>query len=147
ELPRPLTAPACRTGLEPTRPTSPSRSRRRIGLPAVPAALPSDEMSDPMHVPEPPAEPSPESPDVHRGGSRGGNRASAPLLAAVLVVVLGGGGLFVAGVARGARTASQPGTPAGEAELFQPFWDAYTAITEHYAGEPVTHRQVVSGAI
>ena len=100
-----------------------------------------------MHVPEPPAEPSPESPDVHRGGSRGGNRASAPLLAAVLVVVLGGGGLFVAGFALGARTASQPGTPAGEAELFQPFWDAYTAITEHYAGEPVTHRQVVAGAI
>ena len=106
-----------------------------------------------MHVPEPspvpPAEPADGSPpaDVAPPDRRGGSLPRAPLLAAVLVVVLAGGGLFAAGFALGTRTASQPGTPGGEAELFGPFWDTYTAVTEHYAGEPVTHRQVVAGAI
>jgi carboxyl-terminal processing protease len=69
------------------------------------------------------------------------------LLAAALATVLAGSGLFFAGFALGARTAGQPGTPADETRAFQPFWDAYCAVTQHYAGEPVPHRQVISGAI
>jgi len=74
-------------------------------------------------------------------------RRSAAVIAAILVAVIAGSGLFAAGFALGDRTASQPGTPTGAARAFQPFWDTYAAITEHYAGDPVAVKQLVDGAI
>ena len=35
----------------------------------------------------------------------------------------------------GARTATTPGTPAADAELFAPFWDVYESITKSYVGD------------
>jgi carboxyl-terminal processing protease len=74
-------------------------------------------------------------------------RRRSALLAGALATVIAGSGLFFAGFLLGARTAAQPGTPADETRAFQPFWDAYGAVTQHYAGEPVSHKQVISGAI
>ncbi|MDP2350248.1 MAG: S41 family peptidase, partial [Chloroflexota bacterium] len=47
----------------------------------------------------------------------------------------------------GRQTALTPGTPAGEAEAFQPFWDTYRAITDRYAGGDVDRRALIEGAI
>lgn len=92
------------------------------------------------HPPTPP--PSPERPGRPR-------RSAAPivLISAILVAILGGSSLFLAGFVLGARTASQPGTPADAAAAFKPFWDTYAAINKDYAGEPVTRKQLVDGAI
>lgn len=69
-------------------------------------------------------------------------------LAAALVLVLGGGGLFLSGYLLGAHVATTPGTPAGAEAAFAPFWDAYTAIRRQYAGSPApTEKQLVEGAI
>jgi carboxyl-terminal processing protease len=69
------------------------------------------------------------------------------IVAAAIVVVLGGTGLFAAGFALGSQTSDQPGTPADAAADFQPFWDTYAAIGQHFAGEPVSRQQLVQGAI
>ncbi|MHB8458731.1 MAG: S41 family peptidase [Candidatus Limnocylindrales bacterium] len=74
-------------------------------------------------------------------------RAAPTIVATILVAVVAGSGLFAAGFALGDQTSSEPGTPAGAARAFQPFWDTYAAITEHYAGTPVSVRQLVDGAI
>jgi carboxyl-terminal processing protease len=84
-----------------------------------------------------------------QGPARGpaGLASRSVVLAAALVIVLAGSGLFFAGFLLGARTAAQPGTPADATRAFQPFWDAYGAITRHYAGEPVPNKQLIEGAI
>jgi carboxyl-terminal processing protease len=69
------------------------------------------------------------------------------IVATAIVVVLGGTGLFAAGFALGSQTSNQPGTPADAAADFQPFWDTYAAIGQHFAGEPVSRQQLVQGAI
>ena len=76
-------------------------------------------------------------------------RTAGPVvvISAVLVLVLGGSSLFLAGFLLGARTASQPGTPADAAAAFKPFWDTFAAINKDYAGEPVTRKALVDGAI
>ena len=91
------------------------------------------------------AEPSSPAPPVDRGRWRAGR--GVLILSALVVLVLGGSGLFLAGFALGGRVASQPGTPADAAAAFQPFWDTYAAITKDYAGEPVTRKALVDGAI
>ena len=68
-------------------------------------------------------------------------------VAVVLVAVLGGGSLFMSGFVLGQRTENQPGTPGSEAEAFQPFWDAYRAIRDRYALEPVDRKAIIEGAI
>jgi carboxyl-terminal processing protease len=67
-------------------------------------------------------------------------------LAAFLVVVLGGGGLFVSGFSLGRLSGATPGTTEARQELFRPFWDAYNDITTNYVGE-YNHRDLVEGAI
>jgi carboxyl-terminal processing protease len=67
--------------------------------------------------------------------------------AIALIVVLAGGGLFFSGYALGQRTALQPGTPAGDDEAFQPFWDAYRAVVDRYAGGPIDREDLIEGAI
>jgi carboxyl-terminal processing protease len=68
-------------------------------------------------------------------------------VAVALVAVLGGGALFMSGFVLGQRTETQPGTPGTEAAAFQPFWDAYRAIRDQYALEPVDRKTIIEGAI
>ena len=69
------------------------------------------------------------------------------VVATAIVVVLAGSGLFAAGFVLGSQTSDQPGTPADAAADFQPFWDTYAAINQHFAGEPVSRQTLVQGAI
>jgi carboxyl-terminal processing protease len=64
-----------------------------------------------------------------------------------LVVVLAGSALFFSGYTLGQRQALQPGTPAADDEAFQPFWDAYRAVVERYAGGPIDRESLIEGAI
>jgi len=75
-------------------------------------------------------------------------RSSALLVAITLVAVLAGSALFVSGWTLGRQTAMTPGTPPGEAEAWQPFWDTYHAITERWAGgDEIDGKALVEGAI
>ena len=67
--------------------------------------------------------------------------------AIVLVVVLAGSALFMSGYSLGLRNAEQPGTPSALESEFQPFWDAYRAVTERYAGGPIDRKALIEGAI
>ena len=74
-------------------------------------------------------------------------RGVGPLqLALATVALLAGAALFLSGFSLGARTATTPGTPAADAELFAPFWDAYESITKSYVGD-VDRGKLVQGAI
>jgi carboxyl-terminal processing protease len=68
-------------------------------------------------------------------------------VALAVVAVLAGGALFLSGFALGSLKATTPGTPADEQTAFQPFWDAYRSVTEHYAGPPVDRKVLIDGAI
>jgi carboxyl-terminal processing protease len=75
-------------------------------------------------------------------------RGSAAIwVAGVLVAILGGSALFVSGYALGHQTADEPGTPVSEDQAFEPFWDAYHAIRDRYAGGDVDRETVIEGAI
>ena len=122
------------------------------------SADPSDPTADPTAEPaaesaaEPAAEPAaaltaaPSAPDQPEPlPARRGRRS--PWIALAIVLVLGGGALFVSGYALGRQQSATPGTPAAQAALFQPFWDAYTAIVNDYAVGPVDTKALVEGAI
>ncbi|HYN47463.1 MAG TPA: hypothetical protein VER83_01275, partial [Candidatus Nanopelagicales bacterium] len=84
--------------------------------PAAEAGAPSDTAPPPVPVPA-------------------RRRGVAPLqLALATVALLAGAALFLSGFSLGARTATTPGTPAADAELFAPFWDTYESITKSYVG-------------
>jgi carboxyl-terminal processing protease len=108
-------------------------------------------MNASMSTPTPTDGPEPASVDLPPtpGPATRPRRPAGPVvvISAVLVLVLGGSSLFLAGFLLGARTASQPGTPADAAAAFKPFWDTFAAINKDYAGEPVTRKQLVDGAI
>jgi carboxyl-terminal processing protease len=53
----------------------------------------------------------------------------------------------MAGFSLGRRDLSQPGTPAADEQLFEPFWNAYQTIINRYAGGPVNKAKLVEGAI
>jgi len=75
-------------------------------------------------------------------------RTSSALVVAIAVVaVLAGSALFVSGYSMGRQAATTPGTPAGQQDAFQPFWDAYYAIRDRYAGGEVDTKTLVEGAI
>ncbi len=66
--------------------------------------------------------PSDAGPPPAPAGAR--RRGVSPLqLALATVALLAGAALFLSGFSLGARTATTPGTPAADAELFAPFWD------------------------
>jgi carboxyl-terminal processing protease len=108
---------------------------------------------DPLRDPdaEPPAKAEPAAEAEHepkpdpRPSSRG--RPRVAIIAGALIAVLAGSALFFSGWSLGRQTALTPGTPAAEAAAFQPFWDAYRAVTERYAGGPVDRKAVIDGAI
>jgi carboxyl-terminal processing protease len=68
-------------------------------------------------------------------------------IALAIVIILGGGGLFMAGYTFGHRQAETPGTPVDQEQAFAPFWDAYHAIIRRYAGGEVDHQKLIEGAI
>ncbi len=72
---------------------------------------------------------------------------SVLLVALGLVLVMTGGTLFWSGYNLGQRSALQPGTPAADDTAFQPFWDAYRAVVDRYAGGPVDKELLIEGAI
>ena len=89
----------------------------------------------------PSAAPSPPAPVPAR------RRAVSPLqLALAAVTLVAGAALFLSGFSLGARTATTPGTPAADADLFSPFWDVYESITKSYVGD-VDREKLVQGAI
>jgi carboxyl-terminal processing protease len=67
-------------------------------------------------------------------------------VAATLVVVLGGAGLFASGFLLGRESALAPGAGDDRQALFQPFWDTYNDITSNYVGDKNQHL-LVEGAI
>ncbi|HEU0242255.1 MAG TPA: PDZ domain-containing protein, partial [Candidatus Limnocylindrales bacterium] len=94
-----------------------------------------------------PVEPVPVSPAEPIAPAAGSRRPSVLVAALAIVAVLAGSALFVSGWTLGRQSALTPGTPSGEAEAFQPFWDAYRAVTERYAGGDVDRKALIEGAI
>jgi carboxyl-terminal processing protease len=105
---------------------------------SLPAGTPAgDDPSTPEPAPEQAAEPAAEP----RRQSR------APIyIAALLVVLLGGSGMFVSGFLLGRQSELTPGTGESRQSLFQPFWDAYNDISQNYVGARDEHL-LVEGAI
>ena len=89
--------------------------------------------------------PGPATPAAHPHDDR--RRGNVLVVALAIVAVLAGGALFISGWTLGRQAALTPGTPSSEAQDFQPFWDAYRAVTERYAGGAVDRRTLIEGAI
>jgi carboxyl-terminal processing protease len=121
--------------------------------PASPDTNPSPDPSppiEPVATPSPPPGTSAPAYDVRIGpvwGPRSSRRTPVVGLALALVAVLAGSALFMAGFSLGVHRDSQPGTPSTDDQLFKPFWDAYHAITERYAGGSVDKTAIRNGAI
>ncbi len=110
-------------------------------------------------APEAPAETVPArdplavAPGAPLGDGPGGSRPASTRRTGVLVVavaiaaVLAGTSLFFSGWTLGRQAALTPGTPATEADAFQPFWDTYHAISNRYAGGSVDRKALIEGAI
>jgi carboxyl-terminal processing protease len=106
----------------------------------------------PAVVPPPPDEPAPEpaygvepAPVVVAGDPP--RRGPVVAIAVALVAVLAGGALFMAGFSLGRRDISQPGTPASDEKIFEPFWNTYDTIVDRYAGGAVDKAKLIEGAI
>jgi len=76
-----------------------------------------------------------------------GRRMPILPVAIALVAILAGGALFMSGYTLGAKAAAEPGTPSSADQAFQPFWEAYHAIDERYAGGTVDRNALAQGAI
>jgi carboxyl-terminal processing protease len=102
---------------------------------------------DPAGMTEP--EPAPaDAPGTPAGAAAPASRRSSVLVVALAIVaVLAGSALFISGWTLGRQEALTPGTPTTEAEDFQPFWDAYRAVTERYAGGEIDRKTLIEGAI
>ena len=121
-------------------PPDPERARTVLPDPAEP-------VQPVAVVPVTPAPPVQAAPAARAPASGLQPSRSAIAIALSLALVLAGGALFWSGYALGQRTAVQPGTPAGDDEAFQPFWDAYRAVVERYAGGPINREDLIDGAI
>ncbi len=114
--------------------SAPSSDEPTLDTPAIPAEAPAE-----AAAPQPASEP--ERPVA------ASNWAGILLGAVALIAVLAGTALFFAGFSLGRQAALTPGTPSGDAEAFQPFWDTYAAITDRYAGGDVNRKSLIEGAI
>ena len=74
-------------------------------------------------------------------------RISGTQLSIIVVALMAGAALFLSGYSLGRQVETTPGTPGGERAAFVPFWDAYRAVTEQYAGGSVDRKVVIEGAI
>jgi len=105
-------------------------------------------MTDPLPSADPRTAPDPSpAPDASIDRPRTRARLAIGRLAIAIVVVVAGSGLFLSGFALGSLKATTPGTPADEQTAFEPFWNAYRAITQDYAGAPVERKTIIDGAI
>ena len=87
------------------------------------------------------------APHVDSGAQQPAQPSRLPVyVAAVLVVLLGGSGMFVSGFLLGRQSELTPGTGESRQALFQPFWDAYNDISQNYVGDSDQHL-LVEGAI
>ena len=102
-----------------------------------PVSEPSTDMPDMTDMPALPTLPSEPRPRSAR---------TSTLLALLVVFVLGGGALFVSGFTLGRLAGATPGTTDANQDLFRPFWDAYTDVSQNYVGEVDPHF-LVEGAI
>jgi carboxyl-terminal processing protease len=102
---------------------------------------------DPEVSGQPPVDPSPVPASPAPSGGATSRRTTVLIVALAIVAVLAGSAMFVSGWTLGRQSALTPGTPAVEAEDFQPFWDAYRAVTERYAGGEVDRKALIEGAI
>ena len=111
--------------------------------------LPKPLAEPPAVEPPEPVVTQPVAPVGSSSGQTSGPARRLPILpiAVALVAILAGGALFMSGYSLGAKASSQPGTPAGEDQAFQPFWDAYHSIDQRYAGGAVDRNVLVEGAI
>ncbi len=116
----------------------------------VPAgALPTPDSPDETAAPDAPVAAHDPAPPALAGAPviQAPRRSNAALIAIALIAIVAGSALFVSGWTLGRQYALTPGTPADEAQAFQPFWDTYRAVTERYAGGPVDRKSVIEGAI
>ena len=104
----------------------------------APAAAEPGPFIDPASPP-PAAVPVPAAPAVRR--------ISGIQLSIAVVALMAGAALFLSGYSLGRQAETTPGTPGNEQAAFVPFWDAYRAITEQYAGGDVDRKTVIEGAI
>ncbi len=65
----------------------------------------------------------------------------------VLVAVMAGGALFLSGYQLGLDNSGAGAGGVADREAFQPFWDAYNAITQRYPLDRVDRTALVEGAI
>jgi carboxyl-terminal processing protease len=84
---------------------------------------------------------------VSAGPPHGRRLGGQVRMAMAMIAILAGATLFLGGFQLGQRTATNPGTPVGEDQAFQPFWDAYDAIKNRYAGGEIDQRKLIEGAI
>jgi carboxyl-terminal processing protease len=110
----------------------------------APGPEPQEPLPEPLTLPQAPPDAAPAVPARRSIRVRGTLPFRIALLA---VVLLGGGTLFMSGYSLGRGAATTPGTPVSEDRAFQPFWDTYRAITDHYAGGDVDRKSVIDGAI
>jgi carboxyl-terminal processing protease len=103
----------------------------------------------PTTTPGPQPTTAPPAYDVRVGPVWGPPSRRSPVvgLALALIAVLAGSALFLAGFSLGAYRQAQPGTASSDEELFEPFWDAYHAIVDRYAGGEVDKAAIRNGAI
>jgi len=74
-------------------------------------------------------------------------RAVVLAVAGFVVAVLAGGALLLGGFALGSQRATTAGTSAELQREFEPFWEAWNAITQQYAGGTVDRHALIEGAI
>jgi carboxyl-terminal processing protease len=116
--------------------------------PGAPAAEPPAPAADPTVVSAPaPMDDQPAfvvAPTPVRARRRW--RGPVVAVAVFLVAVMAGGALFVGGFALGSQRATTAGTASDLQTQFQPFWEAWDAITQQYPGDVDRHK-LIEGAI
>jgi carboxyl-terminal processing protease len=120
-------------------PTSPDV---RPADPVVPATEPVPSADSPVGASDPAAfvvAPTPVRP-------RRRWRGAVVAVALFLVAVMAGGALFLGGFALGSQRATTAGTASDLQDEFQPFWEAWDAITQQYPGDVDRHK-LIEGAI
>jgi carboxyl-terminal processing protease len=100
----------------------------------------------PIDVPVEPVQPVADAESVDQPKPAGAASRMPVYIAAVLVVVMGGAGLFASGFLLGHQSALAPGAGDPRQAAFQPFFDTYNDIMSNYVG-PKDEHALVEGAI